>query len=159
MVEFDRNPPPRTDDLAQKGKTMKDVTLQNQPLASSTWMSLALKLAAVYNIAWGAFVVLFPTLLFEWAGMALPEYPEIWQSVGMILAVYGLGYWIASRNPLRHWPIVLVGFLGKVFGPIGFLYAASTGSLPWIAGLTILTNDIIWLVPFALILYRAYRDR
>ena len=38
-----------------------------------------------------------------------PRYPQIWQCVGMIVGVYGVGYLVAASDPLRHWPIVLVG--------------------------------------------------
>lgn len=110
--------------------------------------------AAVYNLTWGLLVVLFPLAPFRWAGMTPPNYPELWQCLGMIVGVYGIGYGIAATDPMRHWPIVLVGLLGKVFGPIGFLGAALRGRLPWSFGLTILTNDLIWWLPFGLILAR-----
>ena len=58
-----------------------------------------------------------------------------------------------------NWPIVLVGLLGKLLGPLGFLRAAMRGQLPWLFGCTVLTNDFIWWMPFAIILYRSYRDR
>jgi hypothetical protein len=74
----------------------------------------------------------------------------------MIVGVYGIGYGIAAYDSARHWPIVLVGLLGKIFGPIGFVWAATQGELPWSAGATILTNDLIWWIPFALILRRAW---
>ena len=120
-------------------------------------MRWVLRVAALYNILWGGFVVLFPFFIFEKAGLPAPNYPEIWQCVGMIVGVYGVGYWIASSNPLVHWPIVLVGLLGKICGPIGFLQAAMLGSFPWSFGWTILTNDLIWWVPFGLILLHARR--
>lgn len=122
---------------------------------SPTWMRLTLLAAGIYNLVWGAAVVLFPAALFHWAEMELPRYPQIWQCVGMIVGVYGIGYLIAAADPLRHWPIVLVGFLGKIFGPIGFLAAGLRGDLPWSWGVTILSNDLIWWVPFGIILYRA----
>lgn len=121
------------------------------------WMRGVLLAAAVYNVLWGAFVVLFPFALFRVLGMELPNYPEVWQHVGMIVGVYGVGYAAAALDPLRHWPIVLVGFLGKVFGPVGFVSAVAAGDLPLRFGLTLLTNDAIWWFPFALILLRAYR--
>ncbi len=120
------------------------------------WMRVTLMAAAVYNIAWGAWVILAPQAMFTWAGMEPPRYPEIWQCVGMIVGVYGVGYAVASRDPLTHWPIVLVGLLGKILGPIGFLDAALRGHLPWAWGATILTNDLIWWIPFALILRAAW---
>ena len=116
--------------------------------ATPNWISAVLRLAAVYNIAWGAVVVLFPLAPFRWAGMAEPNYPQLFQCIGMIVGVYGIGYWIAAEDPRRHWPIILVGLLGKIFGPIGFFVSAIQGGLPWIAGMTILTNDLIWWVPF-----------
>lgn len=121
------------------------------------WMTFTLRAAGVYNLAWGGWVVLRPADAFRWAGMPQPNYPELWQCIGMIVGVYGLGYWIAARDPARHWPIVLVGFLGKLFGPIGFLDAALHGRLPWVAGWVNVTNDLIWLVPFAWILVFAQR--
>ena len=106
------------------------------------WMRQVLKAAAVYNLVWGASVIIFPSMWFSWLGMSPPAYPEIWQCVGMIVGVYGIGYWIAAQDPFRHWPIVLVGLLGKVLGPIGFLWAVFQGRLPWEFGATILTNDL-----------------
>ena len=121
------------------------------------WVKPMLRLAAVYNIAWGLLVILFPAAYFNWLKVEPPRYPEIWQCVGMIVGVFGVGYWIAANDSRRHWPIVLVGLLGKVFGPIGFLYAAWQGNLPWAFGLTNITNDLIWWIPFTLILFDAAR--
>ena len=117
----------------------------------------SLTLAGYYNLLWGAAVISFPTAAFRIFQMELPRYPQIWQCVGMIVGVYGIGYLIASSDPYRHWPIVLVGLLGKVFGPVGFLVAASSGDLPWSWGLIILFNDLIWWLPFGQILYLAWR--
>lgn len=114
-----------------------------------------LRLAAVYNVVWGALVVLFPLVWFDLAGLEPPRYPAIWQCVGMIVGVYGVGYWAAATDPLRHWPIVLVGFLGKVLGPLGFVKAVWAGELPLHFGWVILANDVLWWVPFGLMLWRA----
>ena len=113
--------------------------------------------AAAYNVLWGAWVVLLPHHVFDLTGMERPLYPMIWQSVGMIVGVYGIGYGIAAYDRDRHWPIVLVGFLGKVFGPIGFVYHFFLGNFPasfwWIT----VFNDLIWILPFYLILNRVRR--
>ena len=116
-------------------------------------MRSVLKLAGIYNILFGIWAVGWPSAWFEISGMELPKYPFIWQCVGMIVGVYGVGYLAASTAPLRHWPIVLVGFMGKVFGPMGFFWAASQGELPWQAGWMLFFNDLIWWVPFAMILW------
>jgi peroxiredoxin len=126
-------------------------------ITAPAWAKNALYAAAIYNLIWGAIVIVAPLAIFRWAAMEEPRYPQIWQCVGMIVGVYGVGYWIAARDPFRHWPIILVGFLGKILGPIGFLDAALKGTLPWAWGATIITNDLIWWVPFASLLYLAFR--
>jgi len=93
--------------------------------------------AGIYNVLWGSLVVFAPNLFFRLGGLELPYYKMIWQSVGMIVGVYGVGYLIAAQNPEKHWVIVLVGLLGKIFGVTGFIYYYITGILPLKAGLVI----------------------
>lgn len=121
------------------------------------WMKTVLKIAGVYNVLWGAWVVLFPNHFFELTGMDLPTHVSIWQGMGMVIGVFGLGYWWAGDNPLVHWPIVAVGFLGKIFGPIGFVMNYIQGTIPFKFCYTMPTNDLVWWVPFALILYAAWQ--
>lgn len=140
-----------------------DIDLEERPFMSivsarnSQWMKAILIVAGLYNLAWGASVIFFPNFWFKLAGMAVPDYVQIWQALGMVVGVYGIGFIIAATNPLRHWPIVLVGFLGKVFGPIGFLYYYMKGDIPLVVLNMHFTNDLIWWVPFGIILYNAYK--
>ena len=110
--------------------------------------------AGLYNLLWGAAVILLPDEPLRLFGVEplVGTGRAIWQCLGMVIGVYGIGYLAASLDPLRHWPIVLVGLLGKVFGPIGFAWCASRGEIDWRFGLTIPTNDLLWWIPFALIL-------
>jgi hypothetical protein len=104
--------------------------------------------AAAYNVAFGIFAGLFPNAYYEWLAMDLPRYPSLWQCIGMIVACYGVGYAFAARAPLVLWPIVLVGLLGKILGPLGFLVGLATGEVPLRFGWILLTNDLIWWIPF-----------
>jgi small multidrug resistance pump len=127
------------------------------PPAAPRWMTWCLVAAGLYNLAWGGLTVLVPDWLFDLTGMDRPNYPFIWQCVGMIVGVYGIGYLAAATDPARHWPIVLVGFLGKIFGPLGYAMGVLQGDVPAAFGVTLPTNDLIWWVPFALILLHARR--
>ena len=122
-------------------------------------MCWTLAFAGIYNLLWGALAVLFPLAMFRWMGMEPPNYPALWQCIGMLVGVYGVGYLVAASDPIWHWPIVLVGLLGKVLGPAGFIRAAILGDLPWVMGWTIVFNDLIWWVPFAIILWKAWGGR
>ena len=133
-------------------------THPTNPVSVRSWERITLKLAAIYNVAWGALVVLAPSAFLGTLGVEplSPQGTAIWQCVGMIVGVYGVGYWAAASDPHAHWPIVLVGLLGKVFGPIGFADAVFIKEIfPLSFGFTIITNDLIWWVPFTLILVRA----
>lgn len=111
-----------------------------------------LKLAAFYNILWGAWVVFFPNHFFNLVGMEPLNHPMVWQGMGMVIGVYGIGYYLASYDPLRHWPIIAVGMLGKIFGPIGFFLNYFKGEVPFEFFYTLITNDFVWWMPFFLIL-------
>lgn len=121
------------------------------------WHKKTLQLAALYNIIWGAWVILFPQQFFQLTNMAEINHPMIWQGMGMVIGVYGLGYWWASSDPVRHWPIIAVGFLGKIFGPLGFIWNYFTGQVSPEFGWTLITNDLIWWYPFAHILWTIKR--
>lgn len=131
------------------------------PRLYPVWMSTVLAVAGVYNLLWGAWAVLLPDPSFALSGLAVPDrplhYPQLWQCIGMIVGVYGVGYLLAARDPVTHWPIVLVGLLGKVFGPVGYVYGVAAGQTAPAGILTIIPNDLIWWVPFALILRRAHQ--
>lgn len=125
------------------------------------WMTRVLRAAAVYNLAYGVFMVAMPGALFSWTGMA-PQAPVtllLWQGVGVLVAVWGVGYGLAARRPMTLWPIVFMGLLGKVAGVLGMAKAALDGVLPAEFLLLSIPNDVIWLPPFALILWRAWRTR
>jgi len=116
-------------------------------------MGAVLKLAGVYNILFGIWAIGWPGEWFRLSGMEPPRYLFLWQCIGMIVGVYGVGYLVASKAPYKHWAIILVGFLGKFFGPIGFLFMAIQGEMPWQAGWLNIFNDLIWLIPFGMILW------
>lgn len=130
----------------------------NEYLNYRPWMSRVLLVASVYNVLWGLFAIGMPSKVFQWSGLELPNYPELWQCVGMIVGVYGVGYGLAANNPLRHWPIVLVGLLGKIFGPIGFVWAIINGRFNMAFGFNIVLNDLIWWIPFVLIIRAAWTE-
>ena len=130
----------------------------NDALKPRPWIRTILTVAGLYNLAWGAVTVLMPHASLSWLGLSSGSpVTQLWQCIGMIVGVYGVGYLIAARDPYRHWPITLVGLLGKVFGPMGFVFSATAGMLPVSVGWTIIPNVLIWWLPFSAILWGAVR--
>ena len=77
--------------------------------------------------------------------------------VGMFILVYAPACWWAGRRPARHRHLVVIGLLGKLFGPIGYGRSIASDDLPAAFGWTIITNDLIWWPAFALFLREAAR--
>ncbi len=113
--------------------------------------------AAAYNLVWGALVILFPVAPFGWAGMARPNYPQVWQCVGMFVIVFALGYWYVARDPVRYAPFALIGLLGKTFGPVGWVWGYLGGQHPAVSGVVIVFNDLLWWPLFIPFVWRAWR--
>ena len=118
-------------------------------------LSTVLRVAAVYNIVWGAWQVLAPNSYFDLMGMTPLNHPMVWQGLGMVIGLYGLAYYWASFDYVRHWPIVAIGMMGKVFGPIGYVYNILMGTAPVSFGYTLITNDLLWWAPFVMMLNHA----
>jgi small multidrug resistance pump len=125
--------------------------------AAPDWMTLMLFAAAAYNMLWGAWVGLFPKASFDLLNMEAPKYLPLWQSVGLMVGCYGIGYFIAAFDPYKNWALVLVGLIGKVLGPLGMIYAVSSGQLPLIFSWNNITNDLVWWIPFFLVLRGAWQ--
>jgi len=113
-------------------------------------------LAGIYNIGWGLWVAYDPQWLFRFADMEPINYPDVFACLGMVVGVYGIIYLEVARRPDRGFILAAVGFLGKVLGPIGMLVLISQSK--WKPGALIMnvTNDFIWLIPFAIYLWDSW---
>jgi hypothetical protein len=120
------------------------------------WMPWVLRIAALYNLLYALLLTIWPSQAFEW--LQMPVTPEVMiRCIGMMVGIYALGYWIAAQDVLRYWPLVAVGIVGKTLGPLGFLQAALSGALPWHSGIMLLFNDLIWWLPFWIIVVHCLR--
>jgi hypothetical protein len=114
---------------------------------------IAFALAGFYNLAFGLWASLRPLAFFDLFELAPPRYPGIWACLGMVVGVYGLLYWFAAWRLESAWPIIAVGFLGKVLGPIGMVMSFDD-DWPRRLGMICIYNDLIWWLPFGLFLVR-----
>jgi hypothetical protein len=96
--------------------------------------------------------MLDPAWLFRFSGTAPPRYPEVFACLGMVIGLYGVLCLDVARRPEGGRLIAAVGLAGKVIGPIGWLLLYLRGSWPLASGVLILTNDLVWWLPFGLYL-------
>jgi hypothetical protein len=124
---------------------------------SEKLLQRAFQIAAVYNVAWGLTVSVFPNLFFQLFRIEPINYPFIMSGLGMCIGLYGYGYWVVARDLRRYPQLVIIGFLGKTIGPIGWLWTVLTTSLPLRTMWTNVFNDLVWL-PFFIAYFVWYRS-
>ncbi|HRA90490.1 MAG TPA: hypothetical protein PK992_20530 [Planctomycetaceae bacterium] len=123
------------------------------------WAAITLLVAALQCLIWGVFIILWPVKSSLVYGFAQPPVELfLWQGTGLVIVLFGIGYVIASTDPLQHWLIVLIGLLGKSLGPIGMIWSVYHGQVSSRVLYLIPINDLIWLIPFGLILQRVRRS-
>jgi hypothetical protein len=114
---------------------------------------IAFALAGLYNLAFGLWAALFPHAFFTIFDLPPPRYPGVWACLGMVVGVYGFLYLHAAWKLKTAWPIIAIGLLGKILGPIGMLTSFSD-DWPRRLGMICVYNDVIWWLPFGLFLVR-----
>lgn len=125
----------------------------------SCWLPVSLMLSGIHSITWGCFIVLLPGPAADVYGLAeTPHDLFLWQGTGLVIVLFGTGYAIAASNPYQHWVVVLIGLLAKVLGPIGMLVAVLRGEISADVLWLLPVNDVIWWVPFWVIVIRGLRN-
>jgi hypothetical protein len=115
--------------------------------------------AALYNLAFFGWTLLAPAHFFQLTGRDATGFEYLWQCLGMVVGVYGLLYWYASRHLDAGTPIIAVGLLGKVLGPIGWTWSFVNGRIAAPTFLVIVANDLVWWPGFASYLLRLRSER
>ena len=124
------------------------------------WQRMALLVASLQCLIWGVFILAFP----ERSSLAygfdkVPAELFLWQGTGLIIFLFGVGYSIAATNPAQHWAVVLIGLMAKFLGPVGMLWSVIQSQVSKQVLYLIPINDLVWWLPFTLILVSAFRNR
>lgn len=122
------------------------------------WLRQSLVFAGAWHLVLGASIMISPEAFFTLTGLDLPNYMQLWEGAGVMAAVMGIGYVIAARDPLRYWPVILIGLIPKIVSPIGVVWGFWQRELPTALGTLVLVNDVAWWVPFSMLLWYAVRD-
>jgi hypothetical protein len=120
---------------------------------------VAFAFAAAWNVAFGLFAGLAPQAFFTLLRLEPPRYPAIWQCLGMVVGLYGVGYAYAARRLDRAPPFIAIGLAGKLLGPIGLVLTIRSGEWPLRTITLCFLNDLVWWTPFALFLLEGTRLR
>jgi hypothetical protein len=120
-------------------------------------MRKVLLAAGFYHLIFAVWAIVWPHVWFDWIGIEHPNHPLMWQGVGVVMGVFGIGLLLAAKNPIHHWMIILTGWVKFTLGIVGFATALFHHEIPlrslWMMG----ADDLIWWGPFAAILWACLR--
>jgi len=121
------------------------------------WQRVALLVAALQCLIWGVFILALPERSSIVYGLTkAPTDLFLWQGTGLVIFLFGVGYAIAATNPGQHWSVILIGLIAKILGPVGMLWSVIQGDVPHQVLYLIPINDLIWWLPFTMILRDAF---
>jgi small multidrug resistance pump len=87
-------------------------------------------------------------------GVAKPEFNLPIQLVGVLVGLFGVGYWMVAAHPVENRNLLLLGFWSKLLGSLLGVYYVLAGKLPLFFLAVLFVSDIGYLPPFAIILRR-----
>ena len=138
--------------------------MPNEPAADATaerpllpWMKFLLRFAAVFNILAGLHMAVLYHETYKIIGMNKPDLQFPIQLVGILVALFGVGYYLVARHPLRNRQMLELGFWSKLLGScLGTGYVL-LGKLPLRFVAVYFFADVIYLPFFYLIIRRLNR--
>ena len=121
------------------------------------WMRNLLRFAGCYNLLVGVSLTVFYHEMFKTLGLPKPSLIMYVQLVGILVALFGVGYLLVASNPLQNRNLMLLGFLSKLLGSILGTLNVAWGLMPPVFIVILFFSDIIYLPFFWIIVRRIYR--
>ncbi|MSR56666.1 MAG: hypothetical protein EXS05_03205 [Planctomycetaceae bacterium] len=118
------------------------------------WMNFLLRFVAVFNIAAGLHMIIGYHETYKMIGMEKPTIHFPIQLVGILVGLFGVGYYMVAKKPLENRNVLLLGFWSKLLGSCLGTYYVARGILPLHFVVVYFFADVIYLPPFYLILQR-----
>jgi hypothetical protein len=132
-----------------------DPKMMDQPL--KPWMWYLLRFAGTFNLLAGFSMLAFYHEGYKMLGVEKPDLVMPLQLVGVLVALFGIGYHLVAANPVENRNLLMLGFLSKFLGSVlGIIYVLK-GQLPPQFFAMLFFADIVYLPPFLIIMRRLYR--
>ncbi len=116
------------------------------------WMRRLLWFVGGYNLLAGLSMFFFYHEGFKFLGIEKPTVNLPIQLVGILVGLFGVGYWMVARAPRENQNILKLGFWSKALGSVLGAYYVAIGKLPPIFMGMLFASDIVYLPPFWIIL-------
>ena len=112
------------------------------------WMHGVLKFAGYYNLLAGISMMILYHEGYKMLGVARPEFVLPIQLVGLLVAIFGVGYLMVDRQPGQNANVLWLGLMSKALGPLFALPWIFNGTLPMAMLAVLFFADTIYVWPF-----------
>jgi hypothetical protein len=119
------------------------------------WMRLVLRFAGCFNLLAGLSMICFIHEGYKLLGVPKPELKLPVQVMGILVALFGVGYHLVASRPIENRNLLVLGFWSKSLASIlALAYVAGILSpqLPWWFAVVVFFSDVIYLPPFWVIM-------
>jgi hypothetical protein len=125
-----------------------------KPLDS--WMKFILRFVAVFNILAGLTMLFGYHEAYKIIGMNKPDISFPLQLVGILVGLFGVGYYLVAKRPVENRHLLTLGCLSKALGSMLALTYICRGRLPLTFLIVVFFADMIYVPPFVIIIRRLY---
>ncbi len=120
-------------------------------------MKILLRFAGCFNLLAGLCMICLIHEGYKLLDVPKPELKLPVQVMGILVALFGVGYHLVASGPVENRNILVLGFWSKALASIVALaYVAGilTPQLPWWFAIVVFFADVIYLPPFYVIMRR-----
>ena len=123
------------------------------------WMGVVLAMAGLYCTLFAGWVLMWPLEAYTWLEIPGPCHAVLMRVIGGFYLVFGLSFFLAARDPIQHWRIVLLCTVKILLVLLAALLVWWRDILPMKSIVFLLVDDVVWLVPFLMILWAAVQAK
>ena len=116
------------------------------------WMRFVLRFAGCFNLVAGAGMVCLYHEGYRLLGVPKPVLILPVQVMGILVALFGVGYHLVASRPIENRNILVLGFWSKALSSAVALCYVADGTLPWWFAVVVFFADVIYLPPFYVII-------
>jgi hypothetical protein len=110
-------------------------------------MRFVLRFAGTFNLLAGAYMIIFYHEGYKMVGAPKPELVLPVQIMGILVAMFGVGYHCVASRPVQNRDLLMLGLLSKAICAAAALLYVLDGQLPAWFAIVVFLADIIW-TPF-----------
>ena len=130
---------------------------RSNPNVILPWMRRLLIFAGLFNLTAGVGMCVFYHEGYKILGIEKPDLVLPDQVMGVLVALFGVGYLLVAQKPLENRNILMLGFWSKAISSAFALAYLAAGTLPLFFLPVLFFSDIIYLPFFYVIMRRIDR--